>query len=64
MFDFGDSRPARPIDTVRTQAEQLGLRIVELSTSRYLVTSNGQVVFRAASMHDLRLCLELRQAEP
>lgn len=54
--------PVRAIDSVRTQAEQLGLRVVEVGSNRWLVTRNGQVVYRAGSMHDLQLCLELRRA--
>lgn len=55
--------PVRAIDSVRNQAEQLGLRIVELSATRWMVTRNGQAVYRASSLRDLQLFLAM-QTEP
>lgn len=56
---FTSDKPIRPIDTLRTQAEQLGLRIIETG-GKYLVTRLGEVVYRAGSLRDLQLFLAMR----
>ena len=59
MHDFPSDKPARPIDTLRTQAEQLGLRIIETG-GKYLVTRLGEVVYRTGTMRDLQMFLAMR----
>lgn len=60
MFDyFPSDKPARPIDTLRTQAEGLGLRIVETG-GKFIVTRLGEVVYRTGTMRDLQTFLAMR----
>ncbi|NPU91920.1 MAG: hypothetical protein HPY82_08400 [Gammaproteobacteria bacterium] len=59
MYDFPSDKPARPIDTLRTQAEQLGLRIIETG-GKYLVSRPGEVIYRTGTVRDLQLFLKMR----
>lgn len=56
---FPGDKAVRPIDSVRTQAEQLGLRIIETG-GKYLVSRLGEVIYRTGTMRDLQLFLKMR----